>query len=106
MSKHIIVFSTIDGEKKAKKLASKLVKRRLVACVNIVPKIRSIYEWDGEIHDENESLMIMKTKSDLFDELKEFITKNHGYEVPEIISIDIKDGLQTYLDWIDGVTAT
>lgn len=104
MSEHIVVFSTVANEDDAEKLATDLIKNKFVACVNIIPKMRSIYEWDGAVRDEKECLLMMKTRAELFDVVKDHIKKNHEYEVPEIISLDIKEGLPQYLEWIEEVT--
>jgi len=103
---YITIFSTASNKEEAKKIANVLVKEKLAACVNIVDKIESVYEWQGEIQEESEVLMIIKTKSELFESLKKKIKELHSYEVPEIIALDIKDGSDDYLKWIDEVTKT
>ena len=94
------VFVTLGKAQDASVMGRKLVEEKLVACVNIIPRIRSIYWWKGEVCDDEEVLMIMKTRSSLIPSLKDRIRELHSYEVPEIISFKIDQGLQDYLDWV------
>ena len=105
MGAYILCLVTIDDPEKAAFMARNLVEKRLVACVNIVPEIRSFYSWKGEICDESERLMFMKTRRDLFEKLRDAIRELHPYEIPEIICLDIDQGLPEYLRWIDASTA-
>ena len=73
---------------------------KLAACVQIIPRIRSIYRWKGEICDEEEHLLIMKTRSALFPALQDRIRELHSYEVPEIVSFPLSAGLPEYLNWV------
>lgn len=98
-----IVLCTCSSSDEAKSLANILLKAKLVACVNIVPNITSMYEWEDKICEETEFLMIIKSKNNLFSEIKETIIKNHSYDVPEVISYEIKDGSEDYLNWINKV---
>jgi len=95
---------TIDDLAKASEIAGILVEERLAACVNIVPQIQSIYRWNGEICNDTERLMIIKTQKHLFERLEAVVKKMHPYEVPEIISFDIQQGYPGYLRWIDDST--
>jgi periplasmic divalent cation tolerance protein len=99
--KHTVIFSTAPNEDEAAKIAHALVEKKLVACVNIVPKIRSIYSWQNKLCDESEVLMIMKAREDLLGRIKSELKSLHSYECPELIAIPISDGLPEYLDWID-----
>jgi len=100
MSDISIVMVTVGNGEEALSIARTLVEEQLVACVNVVPRIRSIYRWKGEICDDEEQLLIMKTQSDLFPALQNRIRKLHSYEVPEIISFPIAEGLPEYLNWV------
>ncbi len=100
----IVVFVTVGNEEEALKIAKHAVENRLVACVNIVPGIRSIYRWKGEICDDRELLCIMKTKRSLFAELKQAIKHIHSYEVAEIIAVPLAEGVEDYLRWLDKET--
>lgn len=101
MLEYRIVLCTIDSIKNANELAHNLVKARLAACVNIVSGVTSVYEWENAICEENEYLLIIKTKSDLYKKLETKIKEFHPYEVPEIISLKIDNGSKSYLDWIE-----
>jgi len=83
----------------AKEIARRLVEQRLAACVGLIPQ-ESIYLWQGEITEETEYLLTIKTTRECFASLKETILSMHSYEVPEIIGISIDEGHKPYLDWI------
>ena len=100
MSKSYLVLSTIDTHQEAERIAQHLVEERLAACVNIVPKITSIYRWKGALERATEHLMIMKTAEDRLSSLTHRIKELHPYEVPEVIALSIEDGDLTYLEWI------
>lgn len=101
MLEYRIVLCTIDSIKNANELAHNLVKARLAACVNIVSGVTSVYEWENAICEENEYLLIIKTKSDLYKKLETKIKEFHPYEVPEIVSLKIDNCSKSYLDWIE-----
>jgi periplasmic divalent cation tolerance protein len=100
MTEISIVTITVGTDEEAIIIARTLVEEKLVACVQIIPRIRSIYRWKGEVCDEAEQLLIMKTKSCLFPALQTRIRQLHSYEVPEIVSFPIASGLPEYLDWV------
>ena len=96
----IVVFSTFPNEDKAADIARTLVSEQLCACVNLVPPVRSIYRWQGEICDERETLAIMKTTRERFEALRERLIELHPYEVPEVIALGVEAGHPPYLDWV------
>ena len=100
MSGISLVMVTVGDAKEALTIARTLVEEKLVACFQIIPGIRSIYRWKGEICDEEEQLFLMKTRSALFPALQDRIRQLHSYEVPEIVSFPIADGLPDYLNWV------
>ncbi len=100
MSEVSMVFVTVGDADEAVALAGKLVAEKYVACVNMVPRIRSIYLWKGEVRDEGEVLLIMKTRISFFPELQRRIRELHSYEVPEIIALPVSQGLPEYLQWV------
>ncbi|NOZ22715.1 MAG: divalent-cation tolerance protein CutA [Planctomycetes bacterium] len=104
MDSHIAVFVTAPSSEEAAKIARAVVDERLAACGNITQSIRSIYRWEGKVCDDEEVLLIMKTRRDLFDRLAARVKELHSYEVPEIIALPIVAGSEPYLKWIDGQT--
>ena len=99
-----IVLSTAGSEQEAHKIAHILVKRRLAACVNILPQVQSIYRWKGEIESAQEWLLLIKTRADKFPAVRDAIGELHSYEVPECIVVEIEDGSLRYLQWLDKAT--
>lgn len=100
MNKFVVVLCTVDNLESAKKIARIVVEERLAACANIMQGLSSIYHWKGEIVEDSECLLILKTKATLLEVLKNKILEIHPYEVPEIISLGIDNGFDKYLDWI------
>jgi len=96
----VVVFMTAPDADVASRMANTLVGEKLVACVNILPGVRSIYQWEGKLCDEAEVLCLMKTRLDLFPALRERIAALHPYQVPEIIALPLAAGHPPYLDWI------
>lgn len=95
-----IILSTTSNLQEAQKIAKSLVEKHLAACVNIVPQIISCYEWEGEIQNDNEALMIIKTSKAKADEVKAEILKLHSYTLPEIIFLEPTGGHQDYKNWV------
>ncbi len=101
----IVVIVTASNEDEAAKIGRTLVDERLAACANIVPKIRSIYRWEGKVQDDPEALMLIKTTTERFEELEARVKELHSYSVPEIIAIPIGAGSSHYLSWIEESTS-
>ncbi|XP_022224481.2 protein CutA homolog [Drosophila obscura] len=95
-----VAFVTTPDKQSAKKLAHGIIDRKIAACVNIIPKIESIYMWEGKVTEDDEYLMMIKTRTERIDELSKFVRENHPHSVPEVISIPIENGNLTYLNWI------
>ena len=96
----IVVVTTVGTEEQANQIAGELVARRHAACVNMVPGIRSIYRWKGKICRDGELLLIIKTVAEEFDGVAATIRELHNYELPEILSFQVTQGEQNFLDWI------
>jgi len=105
MSEISIVLVTAGSAEEAAAIGRTLVEERLGACANIVPRIRSIYRWKGKIYDEQEFLIIIKTRTSLFEAVQKRVKELHSYEVPEIISFPVARGLPQYLEWVLAETA-
>jgi periplasmic divalent cation tolerance protein len=97
------IYVTVSGYDEAKKLAKLLLEKKLVACANIFP-ITSIYYWKGELQNDNEHAMIMKTQTDLVDKLITELKEYHSYEVPCIVSWDVAKGNEDYIAWVEDET--
>lgn len=97
---YIVVFITTPDKEVSSKLAKGLVENKLAACVNIVDGLNSIYFWQGNIENDSEQLLIVKTTEELFEKLEKFVKENHPYTVPEIIAMPIIKGSADYLNWI------
>jgi len=96
----LVVFTTAGDEESARKIAAFLVENRLAACVNIVSGVNSIYRWKGKVADDRELLLVIKTWSDRFGDLRNAIVSEHVYDVPEIVAFRVEGGHPPYLDWI------
>jgi len=95
-----LIFSTVSDEEQAVSIARKLVSEQLVACVNIIGPIRSIYRWRDSINDDREYLLLIKTRASLYPKVEKRIRKLHTYEVAEVISVNIDRGSPPYLKWM------
>lgn len=96
----LVVFSTFPDPDKAAEVARTLVTEQLAACVNIVGGVRSIYRWEGEISDDRETLAVIKTTSERFEEMRSRLVALHPYQVPEVIAMPVESGHAPYLAWV------
>lgn len=99
----IILICNAPNINNAKQIAHKLVKEKLAACVNLLPGVTSIYEWEGAIEEEAEVTMIIKTLSNNREQIEDAIIALHPYDTPEIIQIDVSASNSKYYDWLVGV---
>ncbi|GIY12699.1 hypothetical protein CDAR_306931 [Caerostris darwini] len=98
-----VSYVTTPNDDVAKKLAEGLVKEKLAGCVNIIPGIHSVYEWEGEIQKDSEVLMVIKSRTSQLDDLTKYVRENHPYQVCEVISTPIVHGNELYLKWLNDI---
>jgi len=98
---HIVIFITASDKKEAQNIARRLLKDKLVACVNIIDKIESFFWWQGKIDKAKETLLIVKSKASQFNRIVKLVKSMHSYEVPEIIALPVVSGEKRYLRWLD-----
>jgi periplasmic divalent cation tolerance protein len=91
------VTAPIDA---APELARELVRRRVAACANVVPTVQSYFWWDDQVQDEPESLLVLKTRSDAFERLRDAVVELHPYDVPEVIATQVEQALEPYARWV------
>ncbi len=96
-----MIYITTSGEEESKKIAKILLEERIVACANIIPSMKSFYWWGGEIEEDTESILLLKTCSDKLDTLIRRVKDIHSYDIPCILEISIHNGSEDYLKWLE-----
>uniref|UniRef100_A0A5S6R5A2 CutA1 divalent ion tolerance protein n=1 Tax=Trichuris muris TaxID=70415 RepID=A0A5S6R5A2_TRIMR len=96
-----VAYVTVPNDNVAESLARGLVERKLAACVNIIPGLKSIYEWNGVVEEGNELLLMIKTKTSVVEELTSYVRAHHPYAVAEVIVLPIEGGNMPYLQWLN-----
>ena len=105
-SDYCVVLNTCPDMVSAEKIARTLLERKLAACINVLPGIKSFYTWQGALENAQEHMLIIKAPTDTYPALEQAILELHPYELPEIIAVPISAGLSGYLTWITQSTAT
>ena len=100
----ILVITSLPDREAAQQLASRLVKERLAACVNILAPCESVYRWQGQIETAQEITLLIKTLRTHYGKVEKIIRQCHPYELPEIIAVPVTDGLPAYLEWLAAET--
>ena len=95
------IITTVSTEKEGRMIANELVKNKLAASVNIVPKVYSVYEWDNVIQNETELMLMIKTTKAREKEIYQTVQSLHSYDTPELITLPIENGSDTYLRWVE-----
>lgn len=95
-----VCLITAPSPEKAREIARSLLEERLVACVNLVPSVTSLYWWEGQIQEDSEVLMIVKTDATRLEPLQQRLPQLHPYSVPELVVLPVEGGLPAYLEWV------
>ena len=95
-----IVFMTVPNKEEAVKIVRALLEEKLIACANIMDTVSSFFWWKGNIEEEKEALVLMKSHDNLFNRLSTRVAEIHSYDVPEVLSVPVVEGLPSYLDWM------
>ncbi|MGB1108763.1 MAG: divalent-cation tolerance protein CutA [Gammaproteobacteria bacterium] len=96
----VLVYCTCPDEATAKRLARLVVEEKLAACVNVITQLTSVYEWEGDIQEDSEVLLLAKTREGAYPALEMLLLESHPYELPEIIAVPVTSGLPGYIDWV------
>lgn len=104
MSERVLVLTTVGSLEEAERIARGLVEPGLAACVNIVPGVVSVYRWKGAVERAGELLLVIKTRAERFEAVREALVAMHPYELPEAIALPIEAGHAPYLAWLDAST--
>lgn len=102
----LLALCTCPDHTCAEAIANRLVEDGLAACVNILPAISSVYRWQGSLETSQESMLLIKTRSERYPEIERSIRKLHPYELPEVIAVSVAQGLPDYLRWIEQCTTS
>jgi periplasmic divalent cation tolerance protein len=97
---YVVLFITTGADEEAQLISHVLLEQKKAACVNIVPKVDSLFWWKGKIESSHESLLVVKTKASLLDEIVQLVKEVHSSDIPEIIALSIVGGNWDYLDWV------
>ncbi len=100
MTDKIVILTTCDTPEEAERIARALVEAHLAACVNVVAGARSFYRWKGAVEEAAEWLLLIKSSRELFESVRTEIAKQHSYELPELIALQVVEGSDEYLEWM------
>ena len=103
-AKFLVVLTTLGSVEDARAFVRTLVERRVVACGTILPGGTSLYRWEGSVTEATEAVVLLKTQRKRWKDLVELTKSIHPYEVPELISLAVTDGLESYLKWVTSET--
>jgi len=104
MTDKIVVFTTCGSEEEARKLAAALIEKCVAACVSITAPVTSVYRWKGSVEEAREWMLIIKSRRQRFEELREVLESTHSYELPEVLAIPVAEGSPRYLAWLEDET--
>ena len=96
----MVVLATFPDEERARQIGTILVKNQVAACVNLLPAVRSIFQWEGKVEDEMEALAVIKTTRGAYARMESMLREAHPYEEPEVIALPVVAGSDGYLSWV------
>lgn len=96
----LLCFCTCPEAYTAERIATTLVEERLAACVNLLPGLRSVYRWQGQVEATDEVLLLIKTSAEAYLPLQDRLRELHPYELPELVAVEPALGLPAYLQWV------
>lgn len=100
----LVVLVTASSQEEARMIGRRVVEKKLAACVTVVPNVISVFEWDGNVCEEHEWLLVMKSNADAYEALEAEVKTLHSYEVPEILALSVEKGSSEYLAWVKAMT--
>lgn len=100
----VVILITCGNREEAETISNALVRRKLIACGNIVPNIRSIFQWENKVTHDDEVLVIAKSQKSRFDKVVKAVKELHSYSTPEIIALPVISGSEDYLEWLSSST--
>lgn len=100
----IVILITAPALDKGEEIARALVTEGIAACVSIIPRITSVYRWEGKVCEDEEVLLLVKSPENLFPRIRDRVKSLHSYDIPEIIALPVIDGLPDYLEWLKNAT--
>ena len=103
MTEYCVIYCTVSSTEEGKQLSDALVQKDLAACVNMVGPVRSLYKWEGKTCDDEEYLLIIKSRTTLFERIRKEVRSLHSYDVPEIIGLPVINGDKEYVNWMNEV---
>lgn len=98
--KLILCLCTVPDGETGRRIARNIVDSGLAACVNRLPGVASVYRWEGRVEEDEEELLLIKTRADRLADLEDAISRSHPYELPEVIAVPVTGGLEGYLNWV------
>ncbi|HKC19015.1 MAG TPA: divalent-cation tolerance protein CutA [Candidatus Dormibacteraeota bacterium] len=99
--KAVLILVTAGGRDDAEKIGEGLVVERLAACCNVIPTVASFYYWEGQLHRDHESLLLVKTLESLAPAVEQYVRAHHANELPEVVQVPIEGGSSAYLSWLE-----
>ncbi len=104
VSEYVVCLVTVGSQSEGERIADALVSEELAACVNLLGPIRSVYRWEGTVHRDEELLLIIKTRGELFGRVSARVRALHSYRTPEVIALPVTAGSEDYLAWLRAAT--